>query len=112
MVKKKYILDRGDIIWVDFNPTRGHEQSGVRPAVVVSPVRYNSLSTMVLACPITTRHKGYFFEVEITGLPEKSFVLTDQIRSIDIKERIQKHRGSVSPDEMLDIIAKLSVLLQ
>ena len=112
MVNKKFTLDRGDIVWVDFNPTKGHEQSGVRPAVVVSPLKYNAISTMVLACPITKKHKGYFFEVPINELPEKSFALVDQPRSVDSKVRIKRHTGRVSDDEMYEILARIAILLQ
>ncbi len=112
MVKKSETIERGDVIWINFPPTKGHEQSGLRPAVVISPVEYNSFSGLVLACPMTTKHKDYFFEVAIEGPKGKSFVLVDQIRSIDIKERIKKKDGKLKESEINEILAKVSVLLQ
>ena len=112
MVKKSLILERGDIAWVDFSPTKGHEQSGLRPCVVVSSTKYNSFSSLVLVCPITSKRKNYFFEIEIKGLKTKSFVLADQIKSVDIKERIRKTASKLSESEINEILAKASVLFQ
>ena len=112
MVKKDFMLERGDIVWVNFSPTIGHKQSGLRPAVVISPSKYNSFSNLVLVCPVTKKSKGYFFEVKITGLKEDSFVLADQLRSIDNKERIKKRTGKISQDEILEILARMSLLFQ
>ena len=112
MVKKSLILERGDIVWIDFSPTKGHEQSGFRPGVVISPTKYNSFSGLVLVCPMTTKHKNYFLEVVIEGPKGKSFVLADQIRSIDIKERIKKKDGKIKESEINEILAKVSVLFQ
>jgi len=59
-----YIPDRGDIVWLDFTPQAGHEQYGKRPAVVLSPQAYNEKARLALFCPITTKQKGYPFEVK------------------------------------------------
>ena len=111
MVKRIH-LERGDIVWADFSPTKGHEQSGLRPAIIISPGKYNSLLNMVIVCPVTKISKGYFFEVPIAGLLEKSFVLVDQLRSVDSKIRIKKRTGKVSEDEILEIMAKMALLVQ
>lgn len=111
MVKNITILERGDIVWVDFDPIKGHEQSGLRPAVVISPAKYNVFSGLVLVCPMTSKRKNYFFEVAIEGPKGKSFVLADQIRSVDIKERIKKKEGKLKESEINMILAKASVLL-
>jgi mRNA interferase MazF len=112
MVKKSLVLERGDIVWIDFRPTKGHEQSGLRPAVVLSSGRYNSVSGMVLVCPVTSKHKNYFFEVPVRGLEKDSFVLADQIRSFDIKERVLKKAGRISEPELSEVLAKATVLFQ
>ena len=52
-----YTPDRGDMVWIAFNPQAGHEQAGRRPAVVVSPAAYNSRVGFALLCPITTRRR-------------------------------------------------------
>ena len=112
MVKNLPIPDRGDIVWIDFSPTKGHEQSGLRPAVVVSSQQYNSFSGLVLVCPMTSKRKDYFFEVATQGPKGKSFVLSDQIRSFDIKERIKKITGKVDLIEINEILARASTLLK
>jgi mRNA interferase MazF len=60
---KSYYPDRGDIIWIDFNPQLGHELAGQRPALVLSPLAYNRKTGLVLLCPITSQQKNYPFEV-------------------------------------------------
>lgn len=112
MVKKPLTLERGDIVWIDFSPTKGHEQSGLRPAVILSPSSYNTISGLVLACPLTTKHKGYFLEVAVEGPKGKSFVLADQIRSFDIKSRVQKKEGKLKDSEINEILARISALFQ
>lgn len=80
--------DRGHIIWVTFDPTVGHEQGGPRPALVLTPIGYNRASGMLLACPITSRAKGYRSEVALPdGLPVSGVVLADQVRSLDWQAR-------------------------
>lgn len=112
MVKNFIIPKRGDIVWIDFSPTKGHEQSGLRPSVVVSTFEYNSFAGLVLVCPMTSKRKNYFFEVAIEGPQKKSFVLSDQIRSFDIKERIKKITGKVSELEINGILARASTLFK
>src|SRR3990167_7341450 len=84
---KYYIPDRGDVIWLDFQPTRGHEQSGRRPALVLSPKKYNRLIGLAIVCPITSQKKGYNFEVTTTIENRESVVLSDHVRSIAWKRR-------------------------
>jgi len=112
MVKNSLILERGDVIWIDFSPTKGHEQSGLRPAAVLSTVEYHSFTGFVLVCPITSKHKDYFFEVAVSGLERKSFALADQLRTFDINERIIKKTGKVSESEINEILARASTLLK
>ena len=110
MVKKHLIPERGDIVWIDFSPTKGHEQLGIRPAVVISASKYNAFSGLVLVCPLTSKQKGYSFEVSVESSEGTSFVLSDQIRTFDIKERILKNTGKVSEGEMNEILGRVSVL--
>ena len=112
MVKNPKTPDRGDIVWIDFSPTKGREQSGLRPAVAISKAEYNSFTGLLLACPMTSKRKGYFFEIAVDGPKARSFVLADQIRSFYIKSRVEKTTGKISDFEMSEILAKLSVLFQ
>jgi mRNA interferase MazF len=83
-----YIPKRGDAIWLDFNPQTGREQAGWRPAFVVSPANYNGKVDLALLCPITSRIKGYPFEVVIPeGFAMQGVVLSDQLKSLDWRSR-------------------------
>ena len=83
-----YVPDRGDAVWLDFNPQSGHEQAGRRPALVISPKAYNQKVGLALFCPITSQVKGYPFEVAIPrGSKLKGVVLSDQIKSFDWRAR-------------------------
>ncbi|MDA8027017.1 MAG: endoribonuclease MazF [Actinomycetota bacterium] len=105
-----YVPEAGDIVWIDFNPQAGHEQSGHRPAVVLSPSAYNSKVGLMLCCPLTTQIKGYPFEVMLTGEPE-SVALADQIKSLDWVVRNAKYKGKVTQAELSAIRAKAAALL-
>src|SRR5512140_2328494 len=79
---------RGDLVWLTFDPQAGHEQAGRRPAFVLSPAAYNGKTNLFLACPVTSRVKGYPFEVSLPeGLPVSGVILADQIKSLDWKVR-------------------------
>jgi len=87
-VKKEYTPDRGDAIWITFNPQAGHEQAGRRPAVVLSPAAYNGKVGLTILCPITSKIKGYPFEVVLPdNLPIAGAVLSDQVKSLDWQAR-------------------------
>src|SRR2546423_15334724 len=88
MVSMAYVPDRGDAVWITLNPQAGHEQSGRRPAVVISPAAYNGKVGLAILCPITNQIKGYPFEVIIPqGLKVTGAVLSDQAKSLDWKAR-------------------------
>jgi|SRR5580658_11279300 mRNA interferase MazF len=106
----RYVPEAGDIVWISFNPQAGREQAGHRPAVVLSPSAYNAKTSLMLCCPMTTRIKGYPFEVVIAG-PPSSVALADQVKSLDWRQRRAKKKGSASPAELAEIRAKLRALL-
>jgi len=83
VTKNKYCPKRGDIVWLNFNPQAGHEQMGRRPALVLSPFEYNLKTSLAIFCPITSKEKGYPFEVLIKGKNIKGAVLSDQIKNLD-----------------------------
>jgi len=104
-----YVPDAGDVVWLQFSPQAGHEQAGHRPAVVLSPVDYNRIGLM-LCCPLTTKIKGYPFEVTLAG--DKPIVaLADQVKSLDWRARSARRKGKVSDDELTEIRAKARALL-
>jgi len=106
------IPDRGDLVWLNFNPQAGHEQAGHRPALVLSPREYNEQSSVALFCPITSTVKGYPFEVELpTGGPIGGAVLADQVRSLDWRARPLKFAAAAPRQVLSEVLGKLAVLL-
>ncbi len=105
-----YVPDAGDIVWINFDPHARHEQAGHRPAVVLSPAAYNTKTSLMLCCPMTTQIKNYPFEVLIAG-SARSAVLADQIKSLDWRRRRAKRKGTVSPAELAEVRAKIRVLI-
>ncbi len=88
----------------------GYQQAGHRPAVVVSPASYNGRAGLIVCCPMTTRIKGYPFEVAIAGDPP-SVVLADQVKSQDWRARRATRKGRVTPAELAEARAKLRALV-
>ena len=87
-----YVPQRGDVVWLSFDPQAGYEQAGRRPAFVLSPESYNRKTGLFLACPVTSKVKGYPFEVVLPdGVGVSGAILADQIKSLDWKAR----RGGV-----------------
>ena len=108
-----YIPRRGDVVWITPNPQAGHEQAGRRPAVVLSPGAYNGKVGLAILCPITSQVKGYPFEVRVPdGLPVRGVILADQVKSLDWKARRAEWMGTLPPDVIAKVLAKLGVLLK
>jgi mRNA interferase MazF len=103
---------RGDLIWLRFSPQVGHEQAGRRPALVLSPAEYNRRTGLMLCCPITSKIKGYPFEVLLpAGLAVKGAVLADQIRCLDWKARSAKLICKIEPSAVKNVIGRILALL-
>ncbi|MCB8936018.1 MAG: endoribonuclease MazF [Anaerolineae bacterium] len=112
MVAVDYTPQRGDIVWLNFNPQVGREQAGRRPAVVLSPGLYNGKVGLLLACPITSQVKGYPFEVAIpAGLKIRGVVLCDQVKSLDWRGGEAEFVGRLPANAMNEVLAKISALL-
>ena len=112
MVARRYVPDTGHIVWLRFSPQAGREQAGRRPALVLSPQSYNEKTGLALFCPITSKVKGYPFEVmmpaagAVTGV-----VLADQIRSLDWRSRGASFEVEAPPHLVTEVRDKLAVLL-
>jgi mRNA interferase MazF len=109
-----HIPDRGDVVWLDFNPQAGHEQAGRRPALVLSPAKYNGKLSLMLCCPITNQAKGYPFEVPLVlagGSSLSGVVLADQVRCLDWKQRNAVKAGYVTVQCAVDVSAKIKLLI-
>ncbi|WP_117169441.1 type II toxin-antitoxin system PemK/MazF family toxin [Paraliobacillus sediminis] len=96
------IPNRGDLVYLDFNPQSGHEQQGRRTAIVLSPALFNQHTGFAVVCPTTRKVKGYPFEVALPdGLAIDGVVLTDQVKSLDWKARKIDIKGK-APDETVN----------
>ena len=111
MVAKHYIPNRGDIVWLNFDPQSGHEQKGKRPAIVISPKEYNAKVGLALFCPMTSKIKNYPFEVKIENEKIGGVILSDQIKSLDWKTREIEFIFKETPEKVSEIISKINALI-
>ncbi|MCY2971685.1 MAG: endoribonuclease MazF [Planctomycetota bacterium] len=109
---KSYCPERGDVVWLEFMPQLGHEQSGRRPALTLSPASYNRKVGLAIFCPITNHVKGYPFEVLIPkGLKASGAILSDQVKSLDWKARNASKICKISGDVIEEVLEKIGLLL-
>ena len=108
-----YVPDRGDVVWITFNPQAGHEQAGRRPAVVLSPKAYNGKVGLALFCPVTSREKGYPFEVAIPeGLPISGVILSDQVKSMDWRVRKAEKVCTLPMVSIVQVLQRINALIE
>ena len=96
VTKRQFVPDRGDIFWLDFNPVRGHEQGGRRPALVLSTREYNVMAKLAIVCPVTSHKKGYPFEISFKTKNISGVILADHVRNVDWIRRHADKIGTVS----------------
>ncbi|BAF58934.1 MAG: endoribonuclease MazF [Pelotomaculum sp.] len=107
-----YVPERGDVVWLQFDPQAGHEQAGKRPALVISPRPYNEKVGLALMCPITSRVKGYPFEVSLPAdLAVSGVVLADQVKSLDWQARRAQFACKAPVEAVEDVVMKILVLI-
>jgi mRNA interferase MazF len=107
-----YAPEAGDLIWTDFDPRMGREQSGRRPALVVSPMQFNQATEFAIVCPITSRVRPFGTSVVLpAGLPISGEILTGHVRSIDTLARLISYAGAVPAPVLADVRAKLATLM-
>ena len=108
-----YVPGKGDVVWLDFDPQAGHEQSGRRPAFVLSPQSYNKKTGLMLCCPITTQVKGYPFEVPVEGTTSaRGVILADQVKSLDWQVRRSEKKGTVNKEVLEEVVLKIRAILE
>lgn len=106
------IPDRGDLVYLNFDQQTGHEQAGIRPAIVLSPKLFNQATGFVIACPITRKSKGYPFEVPLPNdLGVEGVVLIDQIKSLDWKARKLSVKGKAPDTVVFECINKIKTFI-
>lgn len=110
----RYIPNIGDVVWLTLDPTKGHEQQGRRPALVLTPVRYNERTSLAVCCPMTMQVKGYPFEVAVTGdeAVNGGVILVDQVRSLDWVTRRAELIGRVHQETLDRVRSLLKTFLQ
>ncbi len=107
-----YVPERGDAVWVNFNPLAGHEQAGRRPAVILSPKAYNRKVGLAILCPITNQIKRYPFEVKIPSKNKVTgVILSDQAKSMDWRIRKAEFISALPADVIEEVLAKLGTLI-
>jgi len=111
-VTRSYVPNAGDVVWISFDPQSGHEQAGRRPGLVLTPAEYNQASGLAMACPITSRVKGYPFEVPVKGKRIQGVVLADQLRSLDWRARQFTFVEQANEEIVEEVKALLGTLLQ
>ena len=112
VARRPRVPDRGDVVWITLAPQAGAEQAGRRPAIVLSPAAYNGKVGRALMCPITSRIKGYPFEVTLpAGLPVTGVVLSDQIKSLDWRVRRAGRICTLPRPTVTEVLQKLGALL-
>jgi len=110
-VKESFVPDVGDILWMSLSPTSGHEQSGHRPVLTLTPAAYNAKRGLLICCPITSRIGGYPFEVAVDTEGISGVVIADQVKSVDWQARRARLAGRASVEVTLEVRAKLGALL-
>jgi mRNA interferase MazF len=107
-----YVPDRGDVVWLAFTPQAGRERAGRRPAVVLTPACYNEKAGLAICCPITSRAKGYPFEVALpAGLPVSGVILADQVKSLDWRRERARVIARLPETLLEDLLPMLGALL-
>ncbi len=106
-------LKRGDIIMINFDPQSGREQAGYRPALVISPEAFNTVTPFALLCPITNTIRGNPFEVELPdSLQTTGVILVHHIKSLDVRSRkkyikVIEEVPDETMEEVLDILSTI-----
>lgn len=106
-----YIPDRGDIVWLNFEPQKGNEIKKKRPALVISPKEYNKKTGLAIFMPITSQIKGYPFEIPLKSSLVEGVVLSDQVRSLDWRARQAIKITTAMECIIQDAISKLKLLI-
>ena len=110
-MSRTYVPDAGDIVWLEFDPQAGREQAGHRPALVLSPASYNAKVSLAVCCPLSTKAKGYPFEIQVALGKTTSVVLSDQLKSLDWRERKAKFKSRITASQLKQVRDNIKALL-
>ena len=111
--RSNWYPDRGDLVWLQFDPQSGREQAGRRPALILSPGSYNHKVGLALLCPITSVAKGYPFEIPLPdGLEISGVILSDQVKSMDWRARRADKAGEAPTEVVESVLGRIGLLLR
>ena len=111
-MNEPYVPDVGDLVWLDFDPRAGHEQSSRRPAIVLTTRDYNEAASLAVVCPVTRQVTGYPFEVVLPpGSGFEGAILADHVKSIDWRVRRAEYKGRAAASVVDDLRERLRALL-
>ncbi|MDQ0157592.1 type II toxin-antitoxin system PemK/MazF family toxin [Robertmurraya andreesenii] len=104
--------ERGDLVYINFNPQAGHEQVGKKPGIVLSPKSFNEVTGFVSICPITNTVRGWGYEVQLPeDLVFQGVILTDQVKNLDWKVHKLEIKGQAPQETVEDCLAKIHTFL-
>ena len=104
--------ERGDFVWLDFQPQAGHAQAGRRPALVLSHHSYNSKVGLAVCCPVTSQIKGYPFEVPVSAAGVTGVVLADQVGNLDWRVRRAEFIAAATDEVLAEVLAKVRAIIE
>src|SRR5580700_2133725 len=106
-----YVPDAGDIVFLDFDPQVGREQTRRRPALVLTDIRYNRASGLAVVCPLTSKRKPYPFSLPVTVGNVEGAILVDQLKSLDWAGRGAQFHSKVTATLLTKVRQYIGVLL-
>ena len=112
MVSSNYIPEKGDLVWLDFDPHAGHEQKGRRPAICISQKKYNQKIGLALFCPITSHIKGYPFEIVLENHSINGCILSDQVKNLDYSQRNCDFIEKAAEEEIDSAVENIKLLIE
>ena len=111
MARASYVPERRDVVWLDFEPTKGKEIGKYRPALVLSSREYNRRTGLLICCPVSTSIRGGPTEVPIGNLDRPSVVAANLVQTLAWRERKAKRIVAASPREFRETLLTLLPLL-
>ncbi|WP_440705161.1 type II toxin-antitoxin system PemK/MazF family toxin [Cysteiniphilum sp. E12A11] len=108
---KQYIPERNDIVWLDFEPTKGKEICKYRPAFVLSSKEYNSKTATLICCPVSTSIRGAATEVPINNIDKPSVVASSIVQTLSWKDRKCQFITKAEKGVFEDVILRLLPLI-
>ena len=109
-------MKRGEIWWVDLEPTQGKEQRGHRPVLVISHTRFNDAAGIAIVCPITSggafaRNRGFAVSLEDAGTTTRGVILAHQVRVLDVTARRGRFIEAIPAKIVADVVTRLQIII-